>query len=383
MQRGYAETDALTYISPYLADDARGGYRGANHYLYGAMARRMGVVKYVKCPNPRVDFISKWTSRSLTGLTGRRLLWSLSGKTIRRMSEDLRGLLDGSGVRHAFAFGTPWYMHGMAEASYSCYLDSALVPYLELYEQQRRYAGFEIRRLESLEREWLHHARLIFTSSDYARIEIVKRYDIDAGRVICVGIGPNLESLPERSRSVNRIPDILFLSTDYVRKRGDMAVESARRLAERMPGAGMHIIGDHSLASGLPRNMIAHGWLDRSDPDQAKTYDRLMRSCSLALALSLADLTPNSICESMAYGLPTLAIAVGGIPEMINDGYNGWLLSTDAGIDDVVDKLGQILSDPNGLEQAGLNARKSCETKWNWDAVADRIVEHISGAGLL
>ena len=103
-----------------------------------------------------------------------------------------------------------------------------------------------------------------------------------------------------------------------------------------------------------------------------------MRDGSLFLCLSTADLTPAAVCEALAFGLPVVARAAGGIPEMIDEGRSGWLLPYEARAADVAACICGALADAPALEERGRAARLAYESTWNWRAVAQTIVGELS-----
>jgi glycosyltransferase involved in cell wall biosynthesis len=53
---------------------------------------------------------------------------------------------------------------------------------------------------------------------------------------------------------------------------------------------------------------------------------RLLGACDLLVHPTLEDALPTSLMEAMAAGLPVVAGAVGGVPEMVHDGRTGRLV---------------------------------------------------------
>ncbi len=53
---------------------------------------------------------------------------------------------------------------------------------------------------------------------------------------------------------------------------------------------------------------------------------KLMREASLLLMPSLEEGIPNVVVEAMAIGLPVISTDCGGVPELIEEGINGWIV---------------------------------------------------------
>jgi len=79
------------------------------------------------------------------------------------------------------------------------------------------------------------------------------------------------------------------------------------------------------------------------------------------------------ILEAMSVGLPVIASNVGGIPEIIKDGYNG-LLFEPRNPKDLAEKINTLLNDSEMRERISRNAKRSAYGK-TWDNVAKKYVE--------
>ena len=107
-----------------------------------------------------------------------------------------------------------------------------------------------------------------------------------------------------------------------------------------------------------------------SDPaDMAELY----RAVDLFVTPSLEDNLPNTLMEAMACGTPCVGFNVGGIPEMIEHGVNGYVARyRDA--DDLAHGIDQVLSAPNYPELSAAAARKAV-ANWNEERVTARYVQ--------
>jgi len=76
-----------------------------------------------------------------------------------------------------------------------------------------------------------------------------------------------------------------------------------------------------------------------------------MNACDVLCLPSLSEGLPNVALEAMACGLPVVASRVGGVPEVVRDGVNGFLVPP---------------SNPSALADA---LRRALATKWDREAI--------------
>ncbi len=83
---------------------------------------------------------------------------------------------------------------------------------------------------------------------------------------------------------------------------------------------------------------------------------------------------PFSIMEAFACSRPVVASDVGGIPEMVDDGVNGYLFPV-GDVDALVERLGAMLDDTAGRREMGRRAREKAERLYNREEHYRRIEE--------
>lgn len=123
---------------------------------------------------------------------------------------------------------------------------------------------------------------------------------------------------------------ILFgaVKTTDKRKGFDYMVEACSILADRHPdmvqNAGVIVVGKNSAAIGscLPFGIYPFDYVG----DSARMAD-IYNAADVFVTPSLEENLPNMIMEAMACGTPCVGFRVGGIPEMIEHGANGYLAS--------------------------------------------------------
>ena len=84
--------------------------------------------------------------------------------------------------------------------------------------------------------------------------------------------------------------------------------------------------------------------------------------------------SPFVIYEPFCLGTPVLGARIGGIPEFITEGWNGWLFSS-GDADELSKKLNLILNAPEELTRMGKNAREFAENNFTAEIHYDKITE--------
>jgi glycosyltransferase involved in cell wall biosynthesis len=105
-------------------------------------------------------------------------------------------------------------------------------------------------------------------------------------------------------------------------------VEAAAQVMQLHPDAGFLVFGDGPLRGkltqriaelGLRENLVLAGFRD--------DLDRWLANFDLTILPSYTEGLPNVVLESFAARVPVVATAVGGTPEVVDDGTNGYLVT--------------------------------------------------------
>lgn len=144
------------------------------------------------------------------------------------------------------------------------------------------------------------------------------------------------------------------------------------------PSVRFILIGDGLLrqeveaaidAPSLERAVELLPWVDR---DQLPSFLNRMR---LLVIPSFTEGLPNVMLESMACGTPVLAAPVGSIPDVIEDGVNGYLLADTAPETIAVGILGALRS--GDLENVSATAQRYVAEEYSFDRAGERFWQAI------
>jgi glycosyltransferase involved in cell wall biosynthesis len=104
-------------------------------------------------------------------------------------------------------------------------------------------------------------------------------------------------------------------------------IEAIAKLAGEFPALRLEIAGDGTLRNFLEQECQRLGVSDCvSFLGWRQNLPEVMRGWDLFVLPSLDEAFPIAALEAMAAGLPVVASAVGGLPELVRDGETGWLV---------------------------------------------------------
>lgn len=105
-------------------------------------------------------------------------------------------------------------------------------------------------------------------------------------------------------------------------------VEATHRLVTSGEACELWIIGDGSQRELLANYIHMHALSDKIKLcGYAAEPAQLLASCDLYVQPSISEGFGLALVEAMGLGLPVIATAVGGAPEIIQHGHTGWLVS--------------------------------------------------------
>jgi sugar transferase (PEP-CTERM/EpsH1 system associated) len=142
------------------------------------------------------------------------------------------------------------------------------------------------------------------------------------------------------------------------------ALLCAARPAARA-GLRLAVVGDGPLRARLEQKAQDAGVADLVWFAGARNdIPELMRSFDLFALSSIAEGTPVTLLEAMACGVPVVATAVGGIPEVVQDGVNGALVPA-SNAQALAEALGRYVDDRARQAAHGAVARETIERHYS------------------
>jgi glycosyltransferase involved in cell wall biosynthesis len=156
-------------------------------------------------------------------------------------------------------------------------------------------------------------------------------------------------------------------------KRGEDVLEGFRLLRDRGVEATLCLVGDgpdrprlerkaHDL--GIVRDTLFLGYQEDVGPLYA-AFDALVLP-------SGNEGTPVSVIEALAAGRPVVATSVGGVPDVVRNGEDGFLVAAGA-TDELAEALSRLAADPALRERLGAAGRARVLPRYAVDRLVDDI----------
>jgi glycosyltransferase involved in cell wall biosynthesis len=212
----------------------------------------------------------------------------------------------------------------------------------------------------ALSEEWRAILQRVFPQ---ARIEVVTN-------------AVSLPPLSDLRRLDDPQPRLLFLG-DVARHKGvfDLARAFAR-VASRFPRSRLVLGGTGAIEEvgrlagrlGLPDRIECPGWL----PTQRKRAE--LAGATMFVLPSYLEGMPMALLEAMSWGLPVIATAVGGIPEIITHEVNG-ILVPPGDIEALAAAIARLLGDSRLRQRLGAAARATIATRFPLATSIERLLE--------
>lgn len=259
-------------------------------------------------------------------------------------------------------------MIGHVNDTYSAELKTA-------FDYRKNYPDWILRWLyysavHFLESRRLQRLKLIVANSRFTAETIAKTYPNTTAKVrhcyksVDVARYQQVRELREASLPDPDQPVILFVGSNMHRKGVPDLIKAAPGVLEKFPQAKFVIVGNDKAIAGLKalcsdlgvaQNFKFAGW--QSQEDLLEFYLR----ASLFVMPSLTEALGVTFLEAMAAGVPVIGTEVGGIPEIIQHGFNGLLVPVKSPAS-ITQAINQLLADEDLRKRlkdnAGLTLKK-------------------------
>lgn len=207
----------------------------------------------------------------------------------------------------------------------------------------------------------------VFAMGRYVRDSLVRDYGVEAARAFAIGAGPNIPVGPAADPAASR--DILFVGTNWVRKGGPSLLAAFRKLREHAPEARLVIVGCSPQVDEPGVEVVG-----RVAPAELPRYFGAARVFAMPSEFEAFGIV---YVEALHHGLPIVGPAVCAVPEMVEEGANGYLVAP-GDVQALADRLLMLFSSDALVRRYGEASRQKAR-QYSWEragqALADGMLE--------
>ena len=232
-----------------------------------------------------------------------------------------------------------------------------------------------LRRIQSL-------STRVLVNSEAIRQDLIERDGFDPSKIVVVYNGIDLERF-SRSNADGRqlLPNVSAESKTVVmvanmhtgaKGHGDL-IEAARAVREKFPETKFLLAGDGEMRPFFEERVRALGLAEMFLFLGHRTDIPQLLSCSdIGVLASKSEGLPNAVLEYLAAGLPVVATAVGGVPEIIENEVHGLLVPAEhpAALSTAILRL---LEDSELRANLGKAGQERVRTRFNFSGVLDSL----------
>lgn len=257
--------------------------------------------------------------------------------------------------------------------------------FASLHNYYPQYSGLSkrtVRKMHSLSDVAIKRASLLIYASSWAAQSAILDYHADPQKVRVAPMGANVEKPPPieliQKKKKSDCCRLMFVGFDWQRKGGDIAFQTLLKLEALGISAELIVCGCVPPKQFSHERMKIIPYLDKNDPTQYKELERIYMSSDFLFLPTRNECFGITFCEANAFGLPVITTSTGGVPEVVRNGENGFVLPLGARGAEFADVIAKIYQDDQLYAKLVLSSRAAYENRLNWDSWGIAVTKFIT-----
>ncbi len=241
--------------------------------------------------------------------------------------------------------------------------------------------------LRFFEERMIERSKKLIAVSDFTKRELMQYYNVNEGMISVIHNGVDVNKFKPAGDKIKAKRDMGFNPEDevilsvgrlYARKGLFTLIESMALVTRKFKNAKFIIAGKglsnemkklvrYATKLGVKENIVFTGYF----PDEK--LPKLYQAADIFAFSTFYENLPFAVLEALSTGLPVVTTNVGGIPEMIEDGKNGFLVEP-SNSQALADRIVYYLDHPAIGSEMGCLARENIEIHFDWRLIVKKVV---------
>lgn len=286
---------------------------------------------FILVPNPIIKTHARWME--------------LSKYFNRAIKPNVFDLIHYTDIRDSYFVKTS--INSVANINDTYLTDSRSIKYYRDHYKDWVLRSIYYRISKYIEQKNVNRIDRIIANSQYTKNVVLKNYPFLQDKISVCYKTVDFSQMPRKTSSNSGFFNILFIGGNMERKGIVSLIKSSQRVIENLKNVKYHIVGQDPKIDyyksickkiGVENQFIFYGNLDLKERNELYGKADIFVMPSIEEALGIVFL------EAMANEIPVIGSNVGGIPEIINDQENGFLINP-FNIDELSIKMIDLLTD--------------------------------------
>jgi glycosyltransferase involved in cell wall biosynthesis len=361
----------ITYISSFNAKDIT-SYSGTGYYIPYKLQQAGDKVSFIGNLS-RINPLSQKVKRKIYALMGKNYLIERSPWVLKLWAMEVNKQHDPASDVLVGYSSQPFSRLDINKPMVF-WSDAVFANMVDYYGVYSNLCKESIKDGNKMEQEAINNVSLAVFSSHWAASAAKKYYGAPDSKIRVIPYGTNIEvnhSLDDIKRRATAKSDeqcnLLFLGVEWQRKGGDMAVKIAEDLNQKNIRAKLWIAGADPGAEIKKLPYIKYfGFLNKSKQHDLELLNRLISDSHFLVLPTRADCTPMVFSELNAHGIPVITTDEGGIPTIVRNGINGFMLKKDSPAEEFSGRIIEYFTDKKKYSELSASSFNEYKTRLNW-----------------
>jgi glycosyltransferase involved in cell wall biosynthesis len=367
----------IAYVSTYDARDI-GNWSGTPFFMGQLLERSIGDVTYI---NSMIDHRSliQETKHILYRLCAKKGYFADRSEAYgRHYAEEIHKRVKSRGFDLIFAHSTIPVAFLETDIPIVLWTDATFRLMVDYYFTNICQETIDDgNRMEQLSFE---KCMLTVFPSRWAAESAAKDYSVPESKIEIIQFGANLFDIPDKQDlklHFSKPLELLFVGKEWERKGGDIVYETLYKLAKCGIAAHLSIVGSEPPLAYDPERITVYPFLDKKKKSDLDVLYRLYHRADFLLLPSHRECAGIVLAEASAFGSPVLVSNTGGIPSMVKEGRNGFIMPLDATGVEYAKKIMAIIADKSYYASLCRSTRAYYDEIINWNTAAMRLRDAI------